>query len=292
MSYVIKMAQVESVDDISDGLRIKARLEQDGRMSLSELPYAFPLLPKTIQSVPKIGECVLIICSQLENNLSNRYYIGPIISQPQKQEYDSYSYGRGTALNLLQGGSLQPLERLSNYEQTVGSFPKINDIAIVGRKSEDIILKDGEIDLRCGIRHKTDDGNENLVGDVVFNENDPAYIQLKHSNGIGFSESQEANSVANIVADKINLISHKDENSLTLTDKNELIKTSEMDDIMQKLHKLPYGDILVEMLNVIKDCILNHVHPYPGMPPCNDYYKTTLADTNFNDILSDNVRIS
>lgn len=292
MGYVIKMAQVESVDDVADGLRIKARLEQDGRTGTSDLPYAFPLLPKTIQSVPKIGECVLIICSELENNLSNRYYIGPIISQPQKQEYDPYSYGRGTALNLLQGGSLEPLEKISKYEQTNGSFPKVNDIAIVGRKSEDIILKDGEIDLRCGIRLKNNDGNKNLVGNVLYNEQDPAYIQLRHENGIGFSETQEANSVVNVVADKINLISHKDENSLSLTDKNELIKASELDAIMSKLHKLPYGDILVDVLECMRNMILNHVHPYPGMPPCNDFYKQDLSSKDFNDILSDNVRIS
>lgn len=292
MSYVIKMAQVESVDDIADGLRIKARLEQDGKSNLKNLPYAFPLLPKTLQTVPKIGECVLIICSELENNLSNRYYIGPIISQPQKQEYDSYSYGRGTALNLLQGGSLEPLERLSKYEQTKGSFPNVNDVAIVGRKSEDIILKDGEIDIRCGIRGKTNDGNKNLVGDVVFNENDPAYVQLKYSNGIGFSETQEANSVANIVADKINLISHKDDNKLSLTDKEELIKTSEMDDIMQKLHKSVYGDELVKKLEIMREFMINHVHPYPGLPPCDDHYKRELVKIDFNELLSDNVRIS
>lgn len=292
MSYVIKMAHVESVDDVSDGLRIKARLEQDGKISLNDLPYAFPLLPKTLQTVPKVGECVLIICSELENNLSNRYYIGPIISQPQKQEYDSYSYGRGTALNLLQGGSLEPLERLSKYEQTKGSFPNINDIAIVGRKSEDIILKDGEIDIRCGVRGKTNDGNKNLVGDVIFNEVDPSYIQLKYSNGIGFSDSQEANSVANIVADKINLISHKDANKLSLTDKEELIKTSEMDDIMQKLHKSVYGDELIKKLEIMRDFMLNHVHPYPGLPPCDDHYKQELVKINFKELLSDNVRIS
>ena len=55
---VIKMGQVESIYDDADGLRIKVRLAQDGDKPISELPYAFPLLPKTLQSVPKEGEGV------------------------------------------------------------------------------------------------------------------------------------------------------------------------------------------------------------------------------------------
>ena len=34
------------------------------------------------------------------------------------------------------------------------------------------------------------------------------------------------------------------------TDKEELIKTNEMDDIMTKLHQLPYGDILVKVAQI------------------------------------------
>ena len=113
--YVIKMAQVESVEDDADGLRIKARLSQDGMKTTSELPYSYPLLPKTFRIVPKVGEGVLIFLSELGNNDSNRYYIGPIISQDQKLNFDQYDYGRGTALSLLQGGEIEPLTKLSKY---------------------------------------------------------------------------------------------------------------------------------------------------------------------------------
>lgn len=291
--YVIKMAQVESVEDDADGLRIKARLSQDGMKTTSELPYSYPLLPKTFRIVPKVGEGVLIFLSELGNNDSNRYYIGPIISQDQKLNFDQYDYGRGTALSLLQGGEIEPLTKLSKYEDTNGSFPKVGDVSVVGRKSEDIILKEDEIDLRCGIRTKPiNESDKNLVGDILFNRINPSYIQLKYKKGIGFSKNQEADSIINLVADKINIISHKDVNSFNLTDKEELIKTSEMDDIMTKLHQLPYGDVLVKVLEIIRNAITNHVHPYPGMPPCIDTYVTELLGTDFNDILSNNVRIS
>ena len=289
--YVIKMAQVESIEDEADGMRIKARLEQDGKRPTSELPYSFPLLPKTIQSMPKVGENVLIFTSELGNNGSNRFYIGPVISQPQKQEYDPYSYGRGTSVSLLQGNSYEPLERISNFSITKGSFPNKNDIALVGRKSEDIILKDGELVLRCGIRGKAY-GNENIVGNVAFNNDNPAYIQMKYSSGIGHSQTQEADSVINLVSDKINLISHKGNIDETLTDSEELIKSGELDSIMKQLHKLPYGDLLVEALEIIRKSILVHVHAYPGLPPCNSYEVNELKEIDFNEILSDNVRIN
>lgn len=288
---MIKMAQVESVMDDADGLRIKARLSQDGSISTRDLPYAFPLLPKTIQSVPKVGEGVLIFFSEIGNNQSNRFYIGPVLSQPQYQEYESYFYGRGSTLSLLQGGSLKPLEKISNFDATRGAFPKVNDVALVGRKTEDIILKDGEVDIRCGIRGKAA-YHESLLGDVIFNTQSPSYIQLKYKKGLCTNNKQEADSVINMVADKINLISHRDTNYFNLTDQDELIKESDMDMIMSKLHQLPYGDVLVEVLQKMRNAIVNHVHPYPGLPPCLDQHVVALNGTDLNKILSDNVRIS
>jgi hypothetical protein len=65
-----------------------------------------------------------------------------------------------------------------------------------------------------------------------------------------------------------------------------------MDDIMQKLHKSVYGDELIKKLEIMRDFMLNHVHPYPGLPPCDDHYKQELVKINFKELLSDNVRIS
>ena len=69
-NIVVKKAQVESIIDDADGLRIKARTTQDEFKEIDELPYAFPLLPKVFQSVPKVGECVLLLFSQLNNDES------------------------------------------------------------------------------------------------------------------------------------------------------------------------------------------------------------------------------
>ncbi len=298
---IIKKGQVESVEDTADGLRIKVRIQQDGTTPLAKIPYAFPLLPKTIQSVPKVGEGAFVITTMSGNKYSQRYYIGPIISQPQFQEKCEYDYGRGNATSIIEGGSVEPLEKIGNYRDTFGSFPNVNDVALVGRGSQDIIMKNldetsNEIDIRCGIRNDSIYGDarngEAMVGKVVFNKLDPTYIQLKYKRAITTAPNQEANSVINMVADKINIISNKDENAFNLTDQEQLIIESELDSIMSKLHQLAHGDTLVELLKLIIKAILTHVHPYPGMPPVVAGYVKEMADYKVEKILSKHVRIS
>lgn len=291
-NFIIKRAQVESITDEADGMRIKARLPQDGDVPTSELPYAFPLLPKSFQTQPKIGEGVFIICDSLNNINGNRYYIGPIISQPQYNEKDEYSYGRGTASSLLQGGMIEPLKKISNYNSTNGAFPSQESVSVVGRDTEDIELKNGNVNIRCGIRGKSLDDNTDLRGNVIFNNIDPAYLKLKYKKNLTSGKGKEANSIATLVADKINLVSHKDINGFNLTDNQNLINDYEYQRLMDNLHQLPYGDKLVEVLEIIRSAIINHVHPYPLLPPCNAGAIPSLSSYNLNDILSDNVRIS
>jgi hypothetical protein len=292
-NVVIKIGHVESVYDDADGLRIKARLKQDGDTDINDLPYAFPLLPKTIQSVPKENEAVFVLTNGGGDNITNRVYIGPIISQPQHHEEDRCDYGRGTALSLLDGGSVKPLEKISNYESTHGAFPNVNDIALVGRVSEDVILKEGEIDLRCGIRTEAI-GHDELKGKVVFNDDNPSYVQMRYKKGLMTQDKTQGDSVVNIVADKVNIMSHKDDNiNNKLTDREKLIKDSDIDPIMEELHQLPYGDVLVKVLRKIVDAISNHYHLYPGLKPHDEnVYMKEMINTDLNTILSDNVRIS
>lgn len=301
MAIIVNKGQVEQIIDDADGLRIKVRLESETTTPLSKIPYAFPLLPKTFQSVPKEGEGALVLLTKSDSKEFQRYYIGPIISQPQFQEYCDYKYGNGNATSVLDGGTLQPLVKISNYKETVGAFPRIDDVAVVGRGSQDLIMrcneetKSNEVDIRCGAR--TDAGNENnnsngLIGKIVYNALDPAYIQLKYKKGLTSGNKIDASSIINIVADKTNIISHKDSNSFDLTNTEELIPEEKLAEIMEKLHQLPYGDILVEFLDLVKRAIINHVHSWPGTPPVISDYTLQLADWDLERILSEHVRIS
>ena len=306
---IIKKGQVETIEDSADGLRIKIRLQQDGTTPIEQIPYSFPLLPKTFQSVPKIGEGALVLTTMSDSKESQRFYIGPIISQPQFQEKCEYQYGRGVATSLFDGGTVEPLEKISNYRETFGSFPNTEDVAMIGRGSQDIMMHNNrdtgsnEIDIRCGIRNDSTYGNarngEAMVGKVVFNKLDPTYIQLKYKRNITSGVDQEASSILNMVADKINIISNKDDNAFNLTDYDQLIKEDELDDIMSKLHQLAHGDTLVKLLKVMIKAIITHVHPYAGMPPTISGYVKDIADAlskgseyEVEKILSKHVRIS
>ena len=295
---VIKMGQVEYVDDKTDGLRLKIRIAQDGDEPIENIPYAFPLLPKTFQSVPKFGEGAFVITTFTGDKTSQRYYIGPIISQPQYQEKCDFNHGRGNATTLLNNGLLEPLERISNNKNTWGSFPQREDVAVVGRGSQDIIMRNNyttssnELDLRCGARQDSIEHDTDLIGKVIYNALDPTYIQLKYKRNLTTGNLQEANSMVNVVADKINIISNKDENAFNLTDINELIPEAELDAVMSKLHRLAHGDTLVELLKIIIKAILTHVHPYVAMPPVIVNYVKEMAEYEVEKIMSKHVRIS
>jgi len=294
-----KVIRVESNNDNDNasGLRIKASLmgELNGQ-DIEKMPWYFPLLPKTFQSVPKKGECVLLLFDEAGSTNGQGYYIGPIISQPQffnNCEYDN-------AASLLKISKTKPISNIDKFPNSVGSFPNSGDIAVEGRGAEDIILRynegTSEINMRAGIRGQASQTNyKDEIGLITFNNSDPAYIQLKRKNGLATKENHQANSVVNIVADRINIMSNKDESvSSNLHDRETLVAEEKMDEIMDKLHQVPMGDKLVELLKIMKGAIMHHVHPWAGMEQCGDWpgYIKKLDGYDIDSILSDYVRIS
>lgn len=283
---IIKLCQVISVYDDADGERIKVRLSpDDDRRSDEELPYAFPLLPKMLHIKPKVGETVLIIPTEVNNGLSTRYYIGPVISQPQFMEEDDFGLN---ALSLYPGSHKEPAVAPSTNAESHGAFAKDNDIAVYGRKKNDIIMTDDDIRIRSGARLREVGSKDN----VIFNRTDPAFIHLKHSDGKRGEGQDTYRSTATIVADKINLLGNNSKEPFKTNDKNSLITDEEMQNILDKAHQLPYGDILVDFLKLFVRTFSSHVHPYPGLPPCQttDYLETTSYD--LDKILSESVRIN
>ena len=111
-------------------------------------------------------------------------------------------------------------------------------------------------------------------------------------------------STATIVADKINLIgTHTtdpetkeipvtENKDTTAEEKDNLISDTAMKELLNKAHRVPYGDTLIEFLDILRTAFAKHVHPFPTMAPCNDENMKAVATYDLEGTLSDNVRIN
>lgn len=326
----VRYCEVLSVVDREDGDRIIVRLhpEDDGK-PLNEIQYAFPLLPKMIHVKPKVGEGVLVLLSVTTNGDSQRYYIGPVISQDHKIYKDEFFMGGDTFMK----GSVDKFDIApSTKPEMIGTLPKDNDVVIRGRKNSDVQITDDDVRIKSGVKL----ANDRNKYDIKFNEHDPAYIKVKyHPGGLikqsdidkkvsdklksnkgfiseqdyidavgeayeenGINETKQCNSTVTLVADKINLLqNNSEEKRFTTTDKDELITDDELQRALKEAYKLPYGEKLVEILSLMIDAFVKHTHPFSMLPPCaaNNIpelieKKATLLDGK--QLLSDTVRIN
>lgn len=296
----VLLAKVISVDDEFDGGRIKARvIPDDARLSDENLPFAFPLLPKMLHVRPKVGESVFIICADDKNARSPRYYVGPLISQPQfmHQDYAEHSS------SLLRGGMATESQAPSTSPTAIGAYPNNDDIAVIGRRNSEIILREtdektgtAEIDIRCGVRKD----NTKMSIPAEFNELHPAYIQVKYQPyGMGTEHiSTNGDSAINIVADNINLISPLSSSPsippVKKTDNDSLIDNETYQKVLNECHQLPYGDELVKFLNAFKEAFNTHTHAWvgAGQTPIPNGAYTKMNDYPMGTLLSEHVRIN
>lgn len=127
---------------------------------------------------------------------------------------------------------------------------------------------------------------------------DPAYILLRHydfdNNRDSRGVSNRCCSTATIVADKINLLGNNSKQSnYKLTDRDDLITDEEMRKIVETAHQLPYGDKLIEFLDIFRKAFLNHTHSHYLLPPIPDPETIPqLEGYNLERMLSDTVRIN
>lgn len=275
---IIKIAQVESIDDEYAAGRIRARVVGDRYNN--ETPYAYPLLPYMMHIKPKVGEAVLLIYSNLGNS-SQRFYIGPIIHQPQFVNKDNFS----DAISLLKGYNDRTLVSVDRIPEAQGVYPKKDEIAIMGRKDSDLIFSDDDVRLRCGVR-KTNKYN-NLESE--FNRLTPSFIKLKQHDT---NFSNNTCTTATIVSENINLISTVGTPEFNVSDVNESISDEEMAKIIETAHQLPYGDKLVDFLKLLLKAFNAHTHNYHNLPPIPDMTYNAVNNFNLNDILSKNVKIN
>ena len=265
---VIRYCQVISVDDPTGADRIKVALMPednhkvgaDGKINIDDVDYCIPVLPGVFHVKPKVGEGCLVLTAIGNDGNSQRYYIGPVISQPHHMEFDPYFMG---ADSQFRGAWKKPDPNPKEKTNTKGVYPEDDDIAIEGRKLIGIQLTENDVRIKAGVKQVNKEDNR----DITFNSKNPAYIKLKYKDN---EDSQGNNSVAAMVADQVLLLGHDSRFVSTgLTDNEDLITDKTLDEIYTKAQRLPYGDELISLLKLMVNAFLNHKHPYVGLPPVN-----------------------
>ena len=284
---VVRFCKVIAIDDDSDADRIKVRLSpEDNSKTIDDIDYAFPLLPKMFHVKPRVGEGVFVLMAITNDGESQRYYIGPVISQDHRLYNDPYFSG---ADSFLRGAYKKfDIAPRMNPEHD-GILPNDNDIVIRGRKNADIQITDDDIRIKAGVKVV----NNNNEYEMTFNTKNPSYHKIKYHKKPLVDGSK---STSTIVADKISLLSNLSPNYFNTTDRKDLISDEELNKVIKSAYKLPYGEKLVEFLNTFVDAFVKHTHPYPMIPP-NPSYSSVLLEKKAQlldkgEMLSDTVRIN
>jgi len=274
VTRTIYYGEVVSIEDDTDGGRIKVKIPDfDNKTANADLPFSYPLMPKFFHVYPKVGEMVRIFIEDIKYPQRSRFWEGSIISQPQKIEFDSIY----TALSTTNMALTNPEPAVSTYPDADGIYPTKEDIAIVGRVNTDVILRLNEVHLRAG---KHENGNV-----LKLNTTNPAEISMVYE-PLLTGNTYYSNTL--ILSDKIAFISHSGNPKF----KAARITAEDRNNIFKNAHPTVRGDVLVEALNILRNAIINHIHPYSKMTADKESIITDLEKIDFDGMLQNNIVIN
>jgi len=273
-SRTIYYGEVVSIDDPTDGGRIKVKIDRlDEGVPSDDISWCYPLLPKFFYILPEIGEVVRIFLEDIRYNQRGRFWMGSIISQPQKIGYDNIY----TALSTTNMARTQPEPAPSTYPDAEGIYPLKSDVAIVGKINTDVILRINEVHIRAG-KHE----NENVL---KLNTKNPATLSMV------FEENAETGtyySSSIMSSDKLALISHTGNPQF----KAAKLEAKDRTRIFEEGHPIARGDVLVEALNIIRTALVNHIHGYSKQEADKTSVIEDLENINFEGMLQENIVIN
>ncbi len=167
-----------------------------------------------------------------------------------------------------------------------------------GTQSRDQALNKSKefIDANRGDKWKIKSEAQDLISiygganNVALFNSEPIEVRKKIKEIKLVQNETEKTSVINVVADKINLLSHKGDKTFNITDPKNLITDDEQEIINNSAHPVVYGDNLVQFLELIKLFVNSHVHAYHGSKPdqsdvvknINDFTLETILNKNIN----------
>jgi hypothetical protein len=271
----------------------------DKNKSINELPNCFPLIPKHVSVPPKVGELVLLFFFSEDLKNSDRLYIGPLVSSLQnifKEEVED-------ATSSFAIGLKSPTEDLSKVEELRGVYPDNKDVSLQGRDNTDIQFGTGEIRFRAGKFKISESGGKTRKS---YNDKNPAYIQIRYDAPLEKADEdgkQKKGSVANIVADKINILGvqspieagRDNGDTISLTDREHLINDKSLIAILERAEPVMFGNRTIDYITKLENFVLTHVHRGNGVEGVtldNNETKKILTSFDKSSLLSENVRIN
>jgi len=121
-----------------------------------------------------------------------------------------------------------------------------------------------------------------------FSDTEEIKKKVKTQTTKGIKKSKD--SIINVVADRINLISYDGEHAYNLTNNGELINNETQKDIQETAQSMVYGEKLVEFLGLVKDYVTSHVHAYHGVTSDPEESKNNLLGFELETILNKNIK--
>lgn len=264
--------EVVNIDDKTEGGRIQVRIaDLDDRTLNADLPFAFPAIPKFIHIYPQVGEVVRVFIEDVRYPQRGRHWVGSVISQLHKIGRDGFL----TALSTTNVALGAPDKAPSSFPNAVGVFPAISDIGLIGRDNTEMMLKPKQVLIRAG-RHVSD----NIL---ALNKKNPATIQMDFL----VSGTTTQSSIIQL-ADKIALIAHDGNPKFPAVNYDRDTITR----VFNEAHPMLRGDLTVEILEIYRKAIIQHIHGYSGVPADKNDIIADLEKIDLTQILQNNIRIN
>ena len=203
------------------------------------------------------------------------FYIGPIISSLDNLRKDDGSISARRMFSYGVGNIDPPVTSIKTNNNIIpslkGVFSDPEDITIQGRYNTDIIQKENEVLIRAGKFVSSIKGEDNNPYDFKFNLATQGFIQIK--NNFNFSKDKKMTTlgtVTNIVSNKINLLTYGGSPNVILN-QDDLLAEDQLNNLMGNsenkelaAHPIPFGDVVLDMLKLLKSGIVSHVHSTHG----------------------------
>lgn len=271
-----------------------------------ELPWALPFLPLHMQIMPKKGEMVTVIFLNNDKKHLNRFWISSLVPDKTNLSFQTDKLAttnfQTSQFNDPNVGSKTNTIELQKRGDFTGGFPEILDISLQSRNNADIVMPTkgeknsalntgGEIMLRAGkFKFRDTLQTENKL---ELNDKNPAYIRLKVTDATG-SKGPETHTM--ILSDYITIASYVNGTDGGSPNSFPINPIVENDDAIRSLHRaaspMVRGDQLVEFLDLLKNYVINHNHPYHKHPATNANSKNEIEKFDLNRLLSTNIRIN